>query len=388
MPLLKPVYLDNAATSHPKPEEVYQAVTEALHRGSSSGRGTHRHTITADRLVFETREALCELFNGTDSSSFVFTPNATTAINIALFGLLSSGDRIVTTSMEHNAVIRPLHELAKRGVTVVKVAADPLTGLVAPFALKAACLKTQTRILLVNHCSNVLGSLQDLAGLGSWCRENNILFMVDGAQSAGSIPVDFKALEIDLFAAPGHKGLLGPQGTGFLYVRPGIEIKPFVFGGTGTYSHLDHQPAQLPERLESGTLNLPGLAGLHAAIQYLTETGVNTIRMREMSLVDQLMNGLKEIGGVTIYGPESLEERGSVISFNLAGYDPAQVGYVLDQEYEILLRTGLHCSPEAHRTVGTFPTGTVRVSPGHFTTEDEIDYFLDAVIKLAQQKPF
>lgn len=388
MALLKPVYLDNAATSHPKPEAVYQAVADTLRYGGSSGRGSHRQALTADRIVFETRETLCELFNGADSSRFVFTPNATTAINQALFGVLSAGDRVVTTSVEHNAVVRPLRELSDRGVHVSKVSADPLTGLVAPSALKSACLETETRLLVVNHCSNVISSLQDLTGLGAWCRKNNIIFMVDGAQSAGLIPVDIQALEIDLFAAPGHKGLLGPQGTGFLYVRPGIDIQPFIFGGTGTHSQLDRQPDELPERFESGTLNLPGLAGLHAATQYLSQIGIDAIRTREMTLIARLMSGLQSIDGVTLYGPRSLEDRGSVISFNLADYDSAQVGYLLDRQAEILLRTGLHCAPDAHRTIGTFPSGTVRVSPGHFTSDAEVDYFLEAVVKLTQQKPF
>ncbi len=383
---LKPVCLDNAATSHPKPESVYQAVLDVLRYGGTAGRGTHQQTMAADRLVFETREKLCHLFNGDDSSRFVFTPNATTAINQALFGLLKPGDRVVTTSMEHNAVVRPLRQLKSRGVDVVKVAADSKTGIVSPAALKSACLEKTTHLLLVNHCSNVTGSLQLLSELGPWCRRHNIVFMVDGAQSAGSIPIDLHDLAIDLFAAPGHKGLLGPQGTGFLYVRDGLQLAPYIFGGTGNNSRSDCQPTQLPERLESGTLNLPGLAGLHASLQYLLEVGIDAIRQRETVLIDRIIDGLKTIDDIVIYGPESPVERGGVVSFNLLSCDPAEVGFILDQQSQILVRTGLHCAPAAHQTIGTLPTGTVRVSPGYFTTDAEIDYFLDAVLKLSQQK--
>ena len=384
---VKPVYLDNAATSHPKPEAVYQAVTETLRSGGTSGRGAHQQTIAADRVVYETREALCGLFNGCDSSCFVFTPNATTAINQALFGLLKPGDRVVTTSVEHNAVVRPLRQLQDSGIDVVKVAADPVSGIVSPEILKTTCLEKLTRLLIVNHCSNVIGSIQHLDGLGTWCRQQNIVFMVDGAQSAGSIPVDLQNLDIDLFAAPGHKGLLGPQGTGFLYVRRGIELKPYILGGTGAHSHSDRQPAEYPERFESGTLNLPGLAGLHAAINYVSQTGVAAIRHRENELIERTLSGLRAISGVTIYGPESLADRGSAISFNLSSCDPAEVGFLLDQRDDILLRTGLHCAPDAHRTIGTLSSGgTVRVSPGYFTTDSEIDYFLEAVLRLTQRK--
>jgi len=384
MTLQKPVYLDNAATSHPKPEGVYRAVLETLQRGGTAGRGSHRQTLAADRLVYETRERLCRLFNGDDSSRFVFTQNATAAINQALFGLLKSGDRVVTTSMEHNAVVRPLRHLQERGVSVVTVAADPQTGILSPAALQRACLEKTTRLLLLNHCSNVTGSLQDLAGLGQWCRDRDIVFMVDGAQSAGTIPVDLRDLAIDLFAAPGHKGLLGPQGTGFLYVGDRVTLTPHLFGGTGNNSRSDLQPEQLPERLESGTLNLPGLAGLHASLEYLLDVGIESIRQREMALTDQIVAGLKTIAGVTIYGPAAAAERSGVVSFNLLSCDPAEVGFILDQQ-QVLVRSGLHCAPAAHQTLGTLPEGTVRVSPGIFTTAAEIDYFLDAVVKLSQQ---
>ncbi len=383
MPLQKPVYLDNAATSHPKPDVVYRAVDDMLRRGGSARRGSHQRTLSADRLIYATREILCQLFNGCDSSSFIFTPNATTAINMAIFGLLQPGDRVVTTSVGHNAVVRPLRKCRDLGIDVVKVAADP-QGIVSAGALQRACLEKPTRLLLINHCSNVTGAIQPLDGLGDWCRQHDIVFMVDGAQSAGSVPIDLEQLKIDLFAAPGHKGLLGPQGTGFLYVRSGISLNPFILGGTGGHSSLDRQPDALPERLEAGTLNVPGIAGLHAALTYLADIGIDSVRARERERVGQIITGLTAIAGVTLYGPGVATGRGSVVSFNLSDRDPAEVGFALDRQFDILTRSGLHCAADVHRTIGTFPGGTVRVSPGHFTSADEITYFLEAVVKLTR----
>lgn len=386
MELAQPIYLDNAATSHPKPESVYQAVTAALRAGGSPGRGSHNLSKTADRLIFETREVLAELFNGGGSEQFIFTANATTAINQALFGLLQRGDRVVTTMVEHNGVIRPLRELEKRGIEVVKVPGDAVTGIVSKSTLQQACLHQPTKLLVVNHCSNVLGTIQPIDGLGSWCHEHDILFMVDGAQSAGHLPIDFQQLDVDLFASSGHKGLLGPQGTGFLYLREGIALTPLVYGGTGTNSRSDLQPENLPERFESGTHNLPGLAGLHAALQFLQQTGVEQVRHREIQHTAQLLDGLQRIERVKLYGPENGMLRLGVVSFNLDKFDPAEVAFILDQDAQIAVRVGLHCAPDAHRTIGTYPGGTIRVSPGYFTTEQEIERFLRALKKISIRK--
>ncbi len=386
MKTTKLVYLDNAATSHPKPESVYLAVTAALRAGGSSGRGSYQQAMSADRLIFETRELLAELFNGGPSAQFVFTANATSAINLALFGLLQRGDRVVTTMVEHNAVTRPLRELEGRGIEVVKVPADSRSGIVEKAALQKACLHKPTRLLLVNHCSNVIGSIQPIDGLGHWCHKHNILFMVDGAQSAGILPIDFQKLAVDLFAAPGHKGLLGPQGTGFLYVKEGVKLAPYIFGGTGTNSRSELQPENLPERLESGTLNLPGLAGLRAALEFLRETGIEQIHRKEIQLTVQLLSGLQKMERVEIYGTDNVMLRLGVISFNLKQYDPAEIGYILDCDEFISTRVGLHCAPDAHRTIGTYPTGTIRVSPGYFTTEAEVEQFLQVIEKLSQIK--
>ncbi|MCW8860652.1 MAG: aminotransferase class V-fold PLP-dependent enzyme [Deltaproteobacteria bacterium] len=383
---MKPIYLDNAATSHPKPESVYLAVMETMRAGGSPGRGSYRQAMDAERLLFETRELLAELFNVPNSERFIFAPNATMAINQALFGLLKPGDRVVTTSIEHNAVARPLRALEDRGVNVVKVPADPATGRVDLVSLKQVCLALPTRLLVVNHCSNVIGTIQPLEQLGTWCRQQKILFMVDGSQTAGAIPIDVKTTGIDLFAAPGHKSLLGPQGTGFLYVAEGIELAPLIYGGTGSNSHSDLQPEGFPERLECGTLNLPGLAGLRAGLIYLQQSGIEQIRCRELELVSKLLAGLNNIKNLKIYGPLEAEQRCAVISFNLEGRDPAEVGYLLDQQKYISVRVGLHCAPDAHRTIGTYPEGTIRVSPGYATTDAEVAYFLEAIDDISQAR--
>ncbi|WP_321391604.1 aminotransferase class V-fold PLP-dependent enzyme [uncultured Desulfuromusa sp.] len=383
MSQMEPIYLDNAATSHPKPESVYDAVIDALRSGGSPGRGHYRQTMAAERQVFETREALSELFNAGGSDRFVFGPNGTAAINLALFGLLKPGDRVVTTTVEHNAVSRPLRALQDRGVVVEKVAADPQSGIVSESDLQQACLREPTRLLVVNHCSNVIGSIQPITNMGRWCHDHDILFMLDGAQSAGMLPIDFQALNVDLFAAPGHKGLLGPQGTGFLFVKEGIELTPLIYGGTGANSHSDLQPQFLPERFESGTHNLPGLAGLRAGLTFLIKTGIPAIRAREVELTDRILTGLAGIEGVKLYGPEDVMMRGGAISFNVANQDPAEVGYALDQQRRISVRVGLHCAPDAHRSINTYPTGTVRVSPGYFTTDAEIESFLQVIQELS-----
>lgn len=373
------LYLDNAATSHPKPESVYQAVELMLRQGGSAGRGSHQQSMAADRLLLATRERLAELFHAPHAERFVLTFNATLAINQALFGVLRPGDRVVTTGIEHNAVTRPLFALHRQGVEVIKVPGDAATGLVSPEALKTACRRAPTRLLLVNHCSNVSGALQPVAGLGAWCREQGLLFMLDGSQSAGSLPVDFRQLEVDLFAAPGHKGLLGPQGTGFLYAGERVSLQPLVYGGTGSASRSSLMPETLPDRCESGTRNLPGLAGLHAALEFLLETGVATIHRHERQLVEQLLAGLAGIPGVSVYGPPAGTDRGAVVSFTMAGRDPAEIGFLLDRQARIAVRAGLHCAPDAHRCIGTYPGGTVRISPGLFTTHHDIERLLQAL---------
>lgn len=378
------IYLDNAATSFPKPEAVYRSIDETLRQfGGNPGRGGHQLALDASRIVFAAREAVAGFFGIRDSSRVVFTANATVAINQALFGLLRPGDRVVTTNMEHNAVARPLWALQERGVEVVKVAAD-VRGFVSPEDFCRACSAAPTALAVLGHISNVTGTIQDLTTIGSWCRRHAVTLLVDAAQSAGLLPIDVETLGIDLLAAPGHKGLFGPVGSGFLYVRPGLELVPLLYGGTGANSHSELMPEVMPERLESGTPNTPGLAGLTAGIAWLEEVGLEAIREHEFRCLNRLLTGLAAIPGLEIYGPGDAAKSGGVLSFNLKGIDPSAVAFRLDQEFSICVRAGLHCAPEAHRAIGTYPAGTVRVSPNMMNSLEEIDAFLAAVVVIAQ----
>lgn len=379
------IYLDNSATSHPKPEVVYCAVEQALRLvGGNPGRGGHHLGLAAGRLVFDTREALADFFAIGDSSRIAFTSNATEAINLALFGLLRPGDRVVTSTMEHNAVTRPLRALQERGVEVVKVAANRF-GQLDSAAVKSACA-TKTRLLVLSHCSNVTGTLQPVEEIGLWCRQQGILFLLDAAQSAGAVPVDVEAMGIDLLAVAGHKSMLGPQGTGLLYVREGVSLTPLIYGGTGSNSHAEQPPEQMPERFEAGTLNTPGIAGLGAAVAFIKATGLAVIRAHETELLRHLLAGLAGIPGVQIYGSLNADAHGGAVSFNLTGRDPSRVGFTLDREFGIVCRVGLHCAPDAHATIGTFPNGTVRISPGYFNTHHDIDQLLSALSSIASHR--
>lgn len=372
------IYLDNAATSFPKPAQVTDAVDQTLrHNAANPGRGGHQLSLQAGRMVMECRETVAGFFGIADASRIAFTANATEAINLGLFGVLAPGDRVVTTTMEHNAVVRPLRALADRGVEVVKVTADAL-GFVDPLAVREACVPG-TRLLMMNHCSNVTGTLQEIESIGPWCRQQGILFMVDAAQSAGLFPIDVETMAIDLLAVPGHKGLFGPPGTGFLYARPGLELTPLLYGGTGSYSNSETQPEEMPERLESGTLNTIGLAGLKAGIEFVKSVGLDHIRFHEQQLLEQLITGLQSIEAATLYGPLGSARHGGALSFNLKNVDPAMLGFRLDREYGICCRVGLHCAPQAHGTIGTLPEGTVRLSPGYFNSPEDIERTLKAI---------
>ncbi|MBW6512064.1 MAG: aminotransferase class V-fold PLP-dependent enzyme [Desulfuromonadaceae bacterium] len=379
-----PIYLDNSATSHPKPETVYRAADHALREiGANPGRGGHRLALDAARLVYNVRESVANFFAVADPSRIIFTANATEAINLALFGLLVPGDRVVTTTMEHNAMVRPLAQLEMRGIEVVKVQADQ-QGYVEPDAIFAACAKP-TRLVALSHCSNVSGTVQSIEKIGPWCRENGVTFLVDAAQSAGLIAIDVEQMAIDLLAVPGHKSLLGPPGTGFLYIHPDLQLQPLLFGGTGSNSTSRFPADTLPERFEVGTMNVAGIAGLGAAIEFLQQETLQKIFAHEHALMTSLRGTLSAIDRVSLYAPLSARHVGP-LSFNIDGLDPAEVGFLLEKDHEICVRVGLHCAPEAHRSLGTFPQGTVRVSPGYFTTRNEIDILIEAIKSLAGNK--
>lgn len=376
------IYLDNAATSWPKPESVYQAVDYFNRRiGASPGRGSHRKTIISGQVLLETRESLAELFNIKDSSRLAFTANATEAINIGLKGLLEPGDHVVISSMEHNAVARPLYAMKDKGVELTVVQCSP-DGTLDPSLLEQA-ITVRTRLVCLLHASNITGTIMPIAEVGRIAHRKGVLFMVDAAQSAGVLPLDVDGQGIDLLAFTGHKGLLGPQGTGGLYIRPGLEIRPLVEGGTGSLSEQVYQPDFMPDRFESGTPNTPGIAGLNAGVKFIKETGLNKIRQHEQELTDILIQGLREIKGVILYGHCDSKRQTAVVSFNIEGLDCGEVSFLLDQKYGILCRSGLHCAPLAHQTLGTRKRGACRISPGFFNTMEDIHKVIKAVYEVA-----
>jgi cysteine desulfurase family protein len=373
------VYLDNAATSWPKPETVYQAVDRFMREvGATPGRGGHRREEEALRIADEARAALADLFHAPDPQGVAFTMNATQALNLALKGLLRSGDHVVTSSIEHNAVWRPLKKaLQRRGVQLTAVRCTP-DGALDPADVEAA-LRPDTRLVTMLHASNVLGTVLPLAEVGAICRRRGIPFLVDTAQTAGAYPIDMEAMGIDLLAFAGHKGLYGPHGTGGLVVRPGIEMETWIEGGSGLLSRPEAMPEDLPARLEAGTQNAAGIAGLLAGVRFVLQEGVERIRAHEMAMTRLLIERLQPIPGLAVLGPDDLARRTAVVSVTVEGYFPDQLATVMDKVFDVATRAGLHCAPQAHRTAGTLECGALRFSPGYFTTADEIEYAVDAL---------
>ena len=371
------LFLDNAATSFPKPDSVYRAMDAAMREiGVAPGRGGYQQSLAAARIVFATRSALAGFFGVPDSSRLIFTHSATESLNIAVSGLLKPGDHVVSSSMEHNALVRPLHLMRARGVEVSFVPADR-DGTVSERGI-AQAMRRNTRLVALAHCSNVTGTVQPIGEIARVARAGGALFLVDAAQSAGYLPLDAAGMGIDLLAAPGHKSLYGPPGTGFLAVAPGIQLDPLLVGGTGGNASSPEQPQEMPERFESGTMNTPAIAGLKAGLDFILETGIEEIRAQGKLLIGQLLEGLRATPGAIVYGPAA-GERGSAVSFNLEGHDPATLGFLLDHDYDISVRVGLHCAPDVHKTIGSYPSGTVRVSPGYFNSEADIACFLKAL---------
>ncbi len=378
----KMIYLDNAATSHPKPEAVYSAVDYVLREvGGNAGRGGHRLSIEAARIIFEARERLAELIGATDSARIVFTKNATESMNLALKGLgLKAGEGVVSTTFEHNSLAKCVRGLEADGVEVTLLTPES-EGFLSLREVKEA-LQGHVKLLAISHASNVFGAIQDIEAIGRECRKNGVIFMVDAAQTTGSLPVDVMAMKIDILASTGHKALFGPQGTGFLYVREGLELTPLLEGGTGDEASV----LEMPERLEAGTLNAPGIGGLRAGIDFVLDNGVDKIRAAEVALMGELLQGVNSIKGSSILGPKKACDRVSLLTFNISGLYPVQVGITLDRDYSIMVRCGTHCAPSAHRTAGTFPEGGIRVSPGFFTKEADIQEFLRALRIIAGER--
>ena len=377
------IYLDNAATSWPKPEPVYDAVSEAIRRGGNPGRGSSERSKAAALDISEARAALAQLFHIPEPSRIVFALNATDAINLGLQGMLSPGDHVITSRMEHNAVTRPLAYLEDAGTAVTKVETDPVRG-ADPQAVRDA-IRPETKLVVMTHGSNVTGALNPIEEIGAICHEAGIPFMVDASQTAGAIPIDVQKMHIDLLAFPGHKSLLGPTGTGALYVAPSVSPRPIRSGGTGVFSEVRLQPDTLPYYYEAGTQNTVGIAGLAAGAHYIMERSVSGIYHEEQQMLSRLIDGLVAIPGVTVYGPVS-GPRAAAVSFNFEDMDCADAAVILETYYNISVRSGLQCAPDTHRLLGTFDLGgTVRVSPGLFTTDEEIDAFIDAVREIAEE---
>ena len=376
------IYIDNAATSHPKPESVYKRMDFVLRNASANpGRSGHRMAIEANRVIFEARESVARLFNIRHPERIIFTCNATAALNLALKGLLQPGDHCVTSDMEHNSMVRPLKFLSQQGVNVHRVQASR-EGSLDPDEISSA-ITCETRLIAVTHASNVIGAISPLADIIKAAHDKEVPVLIDAAQTAGSVTIDVDALDVDMLACPGHKGLFGPQGTGFLYVSPKINLNPTVFGGTGSRSDLDRMPDFLPDRYEAGTLNTPGIAGLGAGAEFIASEGVEAIRAHEKRMLSRLIEGLSNIPGVKIYGTKDMERRAAVVSFTIEGMDPAVIGDRLDTDFGIGVRVGIHCAPDAHKVIGSYPKGTVRMSPGYFTTPEDIDLAIGAIDAIA-----
>jgi cysteine desulfurase family protein len=380
----RPIYMDNAATSWPKPEETLTAMaTYARSVGANPGRSGHSMSVDAGRVIFDTREAAADLFGVTNPLRVIFSKNATEALNIAILGLLKPGDHVITSGMEHNSVMRPLKAMEKRGVEVSVIPCSSL-GEMNPDDVNRA-IKTTTRAIYLTHASNVTGTIMPISEVGTIARDKEIIFCVDAAQTAGVIPINVEEMSVDLLAFTGHKSLFGPQGTGGLYIRDGLEgeISPLTMGGTGSSSESLEHPDFLPDKFESGTPNTIGIAGLGAGIQFIKKTGIEKIRKKEQELTAMLIEGIASIPGATLYGCRDEKRQTAVVSFNIEGMSPAEVALALDEEFNIMSRPGLQCAPAAHHTIGTFSEGTVRLSPGYFLEKEDVEKCIVALEALA-----
>lgn len=376
------IYLDNAATSFPKPTESIEHLTRFVTEiGGNPGRSGHSLSLEAARIIFDARENLTRFVNGSDSERLIFTSNGTDSLNLAMLGLLRDGDHVITTSMEHNSVMRPLMFLMKTKNIELSVVQCGPSGICDIDELKGT-LRKHTRAVVVNHGSNVIGSTQPIGAI----REavGDVILIVDACQTIGTVPLDVEKDAIDILCFSCHKSLYAIQGLGALYIRKGLELTPLRFGGTGSKSESIEHPEFLPDKYECGTPNTPAIASLRGGLSFIEHEGIVTIAKRKKALRDKIFNGLSSIDRVSVYGSNGIHDVLPVISFNIEGKLPSEVGYALNKQ-QIYVRVGLQCSPMAHKTIGTFPGGTVRVSPGYFTTDDEVDTFLETVKTIAKQ---
>ena len=375
------IYLDNAATTMRKPQEVIDAVMLAMGSMGNAGRGVNDASLSASRLIYDTRERLCRMFGGTDPRQVVFTCNSTESLNIAIRGLLNPGDHVITTMLEHNSVLRPLYDLEAKGTSLTIIESDR-SGNFDIEDMKRA-VRPETKMIVCTNGSNLTGNYVELKPIGEFARERGILFVVDASQTAGVFPIDVEDMKIDVLCFTGHKGLLGPQGTGGMYVREGVNIRPLKAGGTGVQTYSKSQPVQMPTALEAGTLNGHGIAGLHAALGYIEEHGIGAIRKREQELMRRFYEGVKDIENVTVYGDFDTMDRCAIVTLNIGDYDSSEVSDELLTGYGISTRSGGHCAPLMHKALGTVGQGAVRFSFSHYNTDEEVDAAVKAVRELA-----
>ena len=376
------IYFDNAATTMKKPPQVVQAVTEALCSMGNSGRGSHDASLDASRVIYDTRVKLAELFNAENPSRIAFTANATEALNIAIKGILRAGDHVITTALEHNSVLRPLYEKEERGVELTIIPADS-SGNIDYGELEKE-IRPDTKAIVCTHASNLTGNLVDIARVGGIAAAHNVLFVVDASQTAGVFPVDVQEMNIDILCFTGHKSLMGPQGTGGMYVREGVVVRPLLSGGSGVQTYSRRHPEQMPTALEAGTLNAHGIAGLGAAVQYIRDTGIDVIRKKEQELMRGFYEEARAIPGIRIYGDFTAEERAPIVSLNISDYESAAVSDTLARDYGIYTRSGGHCAPLMHQALGTVEQGAVRFSFSHYNTMEEVYLAVSALKELAE----
>ena len=377
----KLIYLDNAATTLHKPPQVAEAVKQAILTAGNAARGAHGASMQASRTVFETRQKLARLLGCPQADHVVFTANSTMALNIAIQGILSPEDHAISTDLEHNSVLRPLYALQEQGMALDFVRADRQGNI--RYEDFAPLFRPNTKAVVCTHASNLTGSMLDVARIADIAHEHGALLIADASQTAGAVPIDMTALGIDVLCFTGHKGLMGPQGTGGLCIRPGVNIRPLLRGGSGVHSFDRHQPEAYPTRLEAGTLNSHGIAGLDAAADYLLEAGVEAIHQKEQALMRRFYEGVRHIGGVTVYGDFTAPQRAAIVALNIRDYDSAEISDVLSADYGIATRPGAHCAPRMHEALGTVRQGAVRFSFSVFNTEEEVDAAIAAVAELA-----
>lgn len=378
------IYMDNAATTMRKPKEVAEAVVAAMNSMGNAGRGANTASLDASRVIYDAREKLADFFHAESPKQIVFTANSTESLNIAIKGLLNPGDHVISTEMEHNSVLRPLFEMQERGVELTIIESNR-KGTVCYEDFEKAVRKN-TKMIVCTHASNLTGNVTDVKRVGEIAKRNGLLFVVDASQTAGVFPIDVQQIQADVLCFTGHKGLLGPQGTGGMYVKPGVEIKPLKCGGSGVDTYNPHHPKEMPTALEAGTLNGHGIAGLLAAVSYIERTGIDAIREKEQEYMWKFYEGVKDIPNVKVYGDFETKNRCAIVTLNIGDYDSAEVSDELLVSYDISTRPGAHCAPLMHKALGTVEQGAVRFSFSHYNTEEEIETAVNAVKELAEEE--